>query len=446
MAPSRNQPCPCGSGKKYKKCCLEKDEAAQRARLVEVLPPVTGDDDEDDDVGSIGSIDDWLADPAVQDALDDVPPLFEPDDITRVTYTRGFAPSVAEFRRGTNVEVTDWQAPQIPPAVLESFEIEALEELPMHMGHPASATPVQIEIIDIETESEHWTFHVFNRAAMLFRGNSAETRRIHRVCETLRQSAAGDRDVPVVSAERPARLRPRRRPQPGTCALCGAQVAAQEAVAHAETCAPGHDVMTGTAAKPALLVEVTSPEHPEYWLLIEARADAKFDAVDRFLRDIWLECCGHLSMVATDEATYFSSGYALGSAQSMPGMPPPRPERSMHVRLDRVLSVDADDVIYEYDFGSTTPLQLSVKSVRLGRIGQKPVRLVMRNDPIAWPCAVCGAPAEFVCSLCMSDRRARAAACARHATGAHTCGDSETFLPITNSPRNGICGYGAVIE
>jgi len=28
--PGRNAPCPCGSGKKYKQCCLEKDEAALR--------------------------------------------------------------------------------------------------------------------------------------------------------------------------------------------------------------------------------------------------------------------------------------------------------------------------------------------------------------------------------------------------------------------------------
>ena len=27
----RNDPCPCGSGKKYKKCCLAGDEAAARA-------------------------------------------------------------------------------------------------------------------------------------------------------------------------------------------------------------------------------------------------------------------------------------------------------------------------------------------------------------------------------------------------------------------------------
>src|SRR6266571_774139 len=28
--PGRNDPCPCGSGKKYKKCCLPKDEAIER--------------------------------------------------------------------------------------------------------------------------------------------------------------------------------------------------------------------------------------------------------------------------------------------------------------------------------------------------------------------------------------------------------------------------------
>jgi tetratricopeptide (TPR) repeat protein len=32
--PGRNDPCHCGSGNKYKKCCLAKDEAAERDRLV----------------------------------------------------------------------------------------------------------------------------------------------------------------------------------------------------------------------------------------------------------------------------------------------------------------------------------------------------------------------------------------------------------------------------
>ena len=34
-AVGRNDPCPCGSGKKYKKCCLAADEAASRERARE---------------------------------------------------------------------------------------------------------------------------------------------------------------------------------------------------------------------------------------------------------------------------------------------------------------------------------------------------------------------------------------------------------------------------
>src|SRR5215216_4229688 len=43
MKIGRNDPCPCGSGKKYKKCCLAKDEAAARKaytqRVPELPPP-----------------------------------------------------------------------------------------------------------------------------------------------------------------------------------------------------------------------------------------------------------------------------------------------------------------------------------------------------------------------------------------------------------------------
>jgi len=42
----RNNPCPCGSGKKYKKCCLAKDEAATRkATLAARVPPVIQPDE-----------------------------------------------------------------------------------------------------------------------------------------------------------------------------------------------------------------------------------------------------------------------------------------------------------------------------------------------------------------------------------------------------------------
>lgn len=34
MKPGRNDPCHCGSGKKYKKCCSAKDDAARSAELL----------------------------------------------------------------------------------------------------------------------------------------------------------------------------------------------------------------------------------------------------------------------------------------------------------------------------------------------------------------------------------------------------------------------------
>jgi tetratricopeptide (TPR) repeat protein len=68
----RNDPCPCGSGKKYKRCCLEKDAASERSALAASVKPAspwawmrspeisaeireavaiaTGDDDDDDDL------------------------------------------------------------------------------------------------------------------------------------------------------------------------------------------------------------------------------------------------------------------------------------------------------------------------------------------------------------------------------------------------------------
>ena len=40
--PGRNDPCHCGKGRKYKQCCLEKDEAARRKAQAPGDQPATG--------------------------------------------------------------------------------------------------------------------------------------------------------------------------------------------------------------------------------------------------------------------------------------------------------------------------------------------------------------------------------------------------------------------
>ena len=41
MKTGRNEACPCGSGQKYKKCCLAKDAAAEAATLASSTPGAT---------------------------------------------------------------------------------------------------------------------------------------------------------------------------------------------------------------------------------------------------------------------------------------------------------------------------------------------------------------------------------------------------------------------
>lgn len=50
MKPGRNDPCPCGSGKKYKHCCYAKDSAelAAAAAAAAAAPPEEEEDVEED--------------------------------------------------------------------------------------------------------------------------------------------------------------------------------------------------------------------------------------------------------------------------------------------------------------------------------------------------------------------------------------------------------------
>ncbi len=45
---------------------------------------------------------------------------------------------------------------------------------------------------------------------------------------------------------------------------------------------------------------------PEYWTHFEVPAAASLADVDRFLREIWLECCGHLSAFNIQGKEYLS--------------------------------------------------------------------------------------------------------------------------------------------
>ena len=230
---------------------------------------------------------------------------------------------------------------------------------------------------------------------------------------------------------------PRR--QGGRCAVCGVAVTRAGAQKHLAVCAPALDAVANPEQR-LIQFRVTAPGLAPYWLDIEVKAEARLDALDSFLRRVWLECCGHLSAFRVGQLTYFSRGYDFGFSRVLGNLGPRQlPERSMTVKVREVL-MSSDDVLeYEYDFGSTTSLRLRVTGERTGRPGRPAVRLLVRNTPPEWPCAVCGQPASKVCVYCIQEEK-NAFVCTKHGNR-HACGEGDGFLPVVNSPRMGVCGY-----
>jgi hypothetical protein len=230
----------------------------------------------------------------------------------------------------------------------------------------------------------------------------------------------------------------RHRQQGGTCALCGASVTRAAAARHLTACVTSGDRADRPAQRLATL-RVTAPGLPAYWIDIEVPWEARLDAVDRLLRDLWLECCGHLSKFSIGSTDYFSAGYELDRFSGGLGFGRRRTERRMSAKLRDALLDIGERFTYDYDFGSTTRLQLTVTGERTGNPGRAAVRLLARNTPPVWPCVVCSQAADYMCLRCRYEED-NPFVCKMH-MAEHACGEDEGMLPVVNSPRMGVCGY-----
>lgn len=217
-----------------------------------------------------------------------------------------------------------------------------------------------------------------------------------------------------------------RRTSTGTCEYCGNTFSKQAISRHLKSCAGRPQPTTG--AKTTLYhLMVEGRGAPEYWLHIEMPASAKLSKLDDFLRDIWVECCGHLSVFTIGGREYHND---VESAREFG-------EKTMNYPLSRVLSpgVKFD---YEYDFGTTTELTLKVVEVYEGvDLWGETVKLLAQNDPPDIRCSVCGQPATELCAQCIWEGDGWL--CEQHAEE-HECGE-DMLLPVVNSPRVGMCAY-----
>ncbi len=162
---------------------------------------------------------------------------------------------------------------------------------------------------------------------------------------------------------------------------------------------------------------------PEYYLHIVVSRATKLFHIDRFLREIWLECCGHMS-----------------------GFMAKRREINMGEPVEVLVENKKTD--YTYDFGSSTELVIEFKKEFQGK-QKNLIQLVAMNAMLEVKCHKCHKKvAEYICSECLhgGDEVVVCKTCVqKHAKEYHE-GETYPIMYLENSPRTGVCGYGVTEE
>jgi len=203
----------------------------------------------------------------------------------------------------------------------------------------------------------------------------------------------------------------------GKCNYCNKTFAKSGMWKHLETCKERKSVLekitsAGEGTKCFHILVNTKI----YWMHIEIPVSATLKDLDGFLRDTWVECCGHLSLFSINDVDYISD--------------PDSGDKGMKCKLSSVLKYE--EFFYEYDFGSTTRLKLRVLSEYEGEMKGKSVKILARNEAPKIICRQCEKKvAEEICCFC--------GPLCKTCLKEDECG--ELTLPIVNSPRTGVCGY-----
>ena len=189
----------------------------------------------------------------------------------------------------------------------------------------------------------------------------------------------------------------------------------------------------GSGKTKYFLLKVEDTYDKSYWLYLQVKANTTLDELDDFLRDIWLECCGHLSSFTIDDVVYDKvfneeESFFFNDAESMTDF-----------KLIEVIN-KGSTFIHEYDFGSTTTLKLTVVDSYTGINSLEGISLLARNNKKDFKCEECGNDATYyLTDYDYSDYKVLCDDCIENISEEEA--EETIFIKITNSPRMGICGY-----
>jgi hypothetical protein len=220
----------------------------------------------------------------------------------------------------------------------------------------------------------------------------------------------------------------------GNCGFCGGRFSKAAITRHFQSCRKRQDnseMPPKTGKREAFHLVVEGRYASAYWMHLEVPGQATLRALDQFLRDVWLECCGHLSEFTIEGRRYSDRGTDIDDWLGMDSG-----GGSLDTKLKNVLA-PGQKFEHAYDFGSTTHLRLKVVAEGQSTLTRNEIKVLARNEPPAIPCEECGKPATQVCALCIySGEGWLCDECAAR----HDC-DEPVFLPVVNSPRVGVCAY-----
>jgi len=222
----------------------------------------------------------------------------------------------------------------------------------------------------------------------------------------------------------------RRKQSRGKCNFCGREMAKGGLSKHLATCPERQTTIEaadkrGGKTQPLYHLQVQDTWSPDFWLHLEVNGTATLTDVDRYLRAIWLECCGHLSQ--------FSVGGWSGNE-----IPKSR-------RVAQVFDVGLE-VTHIYDFGTSSETLIKAVGVRDGTpLSKHPIYLMARNNPPDATCMECEQPATWLCLECVYELDEPGTLCDKHAQ-THPHDNYGEPMPLVNSPRVGMCGYTGPAE
>ena len=220
----------------------------------------------------------------------------------------------------------------------------------------------------------------------------------------------------------------------GKCHFCNKEYTKAGMLRHFATCSSRIEPnasKVSTKQSGSFILNITDKYDKAYWLIVACKEETMLKDLDKFLRDIWLECCGHLSSFNIAGTSFDSS--TGGGMMGFWGEPPKSMNHSLKKVLEKGLKIG-----YEYDFGSTTDLIITVSDYCLEHLGKDKITLISRNNPVEHTCSECGTKvAKMICGAC--SYTGNGYVCDK-CEEVHEC-DDFALLPICNSPRCGVCGY-----